>query len=66
MPRARRYEFDDQDLNDIMDGIAARRPIAASAEPFVKPDYRAKRHPRPAAVRHERRTDKRDSWSEVV
>ena len=65
MPRAdRRYEFDLDDLNDIMDGIAARRASASSAEPMTRPDYRAKKHPRPARVRCERRADKRGMWQE--
>lgn len=60
MARAgRRYEFDIDDMNDIMDGIAARRATASSAEPMTRPDYRAKRRPRPVRVKHERRADKR-------
>ena len=68
MARAdRRYFFDAEDMNDLMDGIAARRncPVAGSAEPMTRPDYRAKKHSRPARVRHERRADKRQ-MAEVV
>lgn len=50
--------FDIDDLNNIMDGIAARRPVAGSAEPMLRPDYRAKKHSRPARVRHERRAER--------
>jgi hypothetical protein len=59
MPRERRYDFCLEDLNDIMDGIAARRAAAASAEPMTRPDYRAKKHGRPVRVKHGRRMDKR-------
>ncbi len=53
--------FDFDDLTDIMDGIAARRScaVAGSAEPMTRPDYRAKKHSRPARARYERRADKR-------
>lgn len=51
--------FDFDDLTDIMDGIAARRATASSAEPMMRPDYRAKKHSRPARARYERRADKR-------
>ena len=61
MPREHRYFFDIDDLNDVMDGIAARRATASSAEPMLKPDYRAKRKPRPVRVKHERRVS-RQSW----
>lgn len=64
MPRPSRvpadyFSFDD--MNDIMDGIAVRRATASSAEPMLKPDYRAKRKPRPVRVKHERRVS-RQSW----
>lgn len=68
MPRERRYFFDIDDLNDVMDGIAARRgcAVAASAEPMTRPDYRAKRRPKPVRVKHERRADKRQLAAEGV
>ena len=69
MPRTSRVPadyFDLDDMHDLMDGIAARRVTAASAEPMQRPDYRAKKHGRPAKVRHERRTDKRGMWQECA
>lgn len=55
----RQHSFTENDIDDIIDGIAARRSgsaaVACSAEPFPRPDQKAKRHPRPIRVKHKRR-----------
>lgn len=63
----RRHSFTQDEIEEMLDGAAAKRnggcnggmPFAGSAEPMARPDYRAKRHPRPARVRYQRRADKR-------
>lgn len=65
MPRTDRRVADDyfslEDMNGIMDGIAARRACASSAEPMTRPDYRAKKHSRPVRTKHERLAERR-TW----
>lgn len=56
------FSFDD--LNSIMDDLAAKRPcaVAGSVEPMLRPDYRAKKKPRPSRQKHKRRV--REAWVE--
>jgi hypothetical protein len=58
----RRHAFTQDEIEEMLDGAAAKRtnaPFAGSVEPMARADYRAKRHPRPARVRYQRRADKR-------
>lgn len=65
----RRFFISDADINDIMDSAVARRAaqVAASVEPFPKPDHKAKKRGKPAPKTYSaRRMDKRIACGEVA